>query len=171
MPSLKPVSHAHVLLVSQGVLVIHVCEKLNDRQKLSSFSPPLSSSSYYCPPPLHSSLCPYSLPFLPANWCCTTPFISPPCLQKCSLGQRLSAASRGPCWKTSRMFKKLTHPIPPAGLCSPTGDFTMLMTGNSLPSWAHINLSVDTSYSLILKLLTMVCCAAGEGKPSLASTS
>lgn len=33
MPSLKAVSHTHVLLVSQGVLVIHVCEKLNNRQK------------------------------------------------------------------------------------------------------------------------------------------
>lgn len=46
------------------------------------------------------------LPFLPANWCCTAPLISPPCLQNFSLGQLLSAASPGCCWKTSRTFKK-----------------------------------------------------------------
>lgn len=42
----------------------------------------------------------------PANWSRSAPFTSAPRPQRCSLGQLLSAAPAGCCWKTSRTFRE-----------------------------------------------------------------
>lgn len=108
-------------------------KKLYDGPKVESpsslFSPPLSPSCYYFSPPLHSSLCPRFLSFLPANCRCTTPFISPSSLQSFSAGQLFSAVSAGPCWETSRMFKTSHTPISTCGPVQPDRGFRCVDDG------------------------------------------
>lgn len=154
MPSLSAVSHIRPWVkVFQWFTSV---QKLSDRlreESLSCFSQTsLPSSFYSCtppsppPPPVHSSLYLHSLSFLPANFslyhsnyfCTSQPAVLVPEF----------AFLRS--WSRSKVSRDLqdvqktpvTHPAAPAGWCRSTGDFTALMTGHSLPSWTHINLSV-----------------------------
>lgn len=134
------------LMVIQAFPVIHVCAETKTQPRLLSlffFSPHPSPFSYYLSPPLHLSLCPSPLCFLPANCCCTIPVIfstegAPSLLQPtfpCSISRLILLDLQD-------VQKLLTHPVPPVGWCSPAGDFTTVMMGCTVPSWTQINLSL-----------------------------
>lgn len=119
MPSLSAVSRTRLSLVSQGFPVIHVCKEAEQQaQNVVTLLPFLTTHNllfllFYSSSPF------ISLSVFPFRSCLLTLF---------------SSVSRPLLGDLQDVQKTLTHPIPPAGQSSLTGDFTSLMTGHSLPS-------------------------------------
>lgn len=140
MLSLSAVSHTHACWWVKFFLWFTSVEELNE--ELFSLSlPPISFSCYYFTPPLHSSLCPYYLSFMPASCLSyyTIYFHNMPSVAVPG-STPFSSVSRPLLEDLQNVKKKTSHT--PNFTCRPlTGDFTVLMMGHS--SFLNPHKSVD----------------------------